>query len=1437
MRLDLNADPRLEPDDLALDAFRPPAGDPSRFTRRWHLVAAGLSNVWRYGDLDLDTPTGRLLLRGANGTGKTTALEALAPYLLDLNAARLAAGKARPTTLTSLMREGSDGKRRVGYAWLTFAAPAADESPAPDDVEVSGLRSWGVRLQYGPSSSPSVKVVPFTLPGRPLRDLALYGDAREALTLDDFTAAVETTGGRMFDDNEDYVADLAAHLWRGTRTDLTTVTGRLREVRNPSLLADVGPAAAATALRASLPSVAPDVIAATADALAESDTTREAFERDRKAAEVLGEFAATWTGHVLDVVGRAHAAAQQAHDDASTALAQRRGAAAALSAAETERDHAHADLEGARTELRAAETRVHELEGSEAYNQASRLTALRKELQQAKKVADIELYRFAEAAEAAAGGARARIDELTDLRQDLGRLAGDLNDAGVDLEGAAGELPAWEHRPQSTYLIRDISIDPGPKLSVHTSEDDLQSLTQTYRDASAKYARRGNIAQLAVTDHSRTVVAADTAAATARQTAKSAGEARDRAADRERTATAKADDARADLIGQVAAWIPAHGDLCACLSDEDEGTIDEPADQLTRLQAEEPGQALTSLDAWSEHVSEVATDHAGQALARAEGMRGKARQAKTHAGELCEQAAALRAGKLLPLPRPAWADPAPEGAPLVGEVLNWADGVDESHRAAVEVALADSGLLGAELNADGASTSTWSATTTGPPPPRNLTEILTVDENHPMAATAREVLARIALADTASSDADGAAEVLAVGVDGSFRAGPLVGDRLLALPGRLAPQATHVGARQRLAAALAEAEGMEKQADQLDEDAAGLERQAQEQDSAAAEVTTRARSFPSRGTLRDAEATRAVAATEAAEARAHATTLAEAADAAESRARAESVEWQERCRAGGLPVDLGELRTLAETGRATAEMLKRAADNVTQVSSPRLRRLLSAVSDHEKLLASLPELHGQAQAAQHDLEEVAERVRVLEDTANAEVATIVAKTQAAAEEVRRLRLLVPQRESDHLEAATAVTGYDRDVEHWAGECRRLEATAQTLVRRVHTLLSIQGVTGALRADGGGLAGDAASMAPELDLLEPAQLLKTVASLLRGRRTSARRTLQERYDDARAEVAGTWRVEFGSDDEDLSTYVLTHNDETYTPLAAATFAAQVADGAQAALAEAEDSALRNFIIGRLPTAIGVAWLRLDDWKREVNRKMKAASASSGVGVQVGIRLSRDLNPSVRTVHDLSCGVATADRTLDQERAVGEAIRSLIAAADGETMADKVAAAVDIRDWVDVWYIVHRPGQDPRPWTSKTGLSGGERRLVVLAPMLAAVAAGYDSLHPSGLRLVALDEVPAEVDEAGREGLARYIAALDLDLMCTSYLWDGAPGAWDGIDAWDFEADGAGTVVAFPMQVRGLDDMPDDSFTGLLWPAEPGAPADGSDEPATDRETQP
>ncbi len=39
-----------------------------------------------------------------------------------------------------------------------------------------------------------------------------------------------------------------------------------------------------------------------------------------------------------------------------------------------------------------------------------------------------------------------------------------------------------------------------------------------------------------------------------------------------------------------------------------------------------------------------------------------------------------------------------------------------------------------------------------------------------------------------------------------------------------------------------------------------------------------------------------------------------------------------------------------------------------------------------------------------------------------------------------------------------------------------------------------------------------------------------------------------------------------------------------------------------------------------------------------------------------------------------------------------------------MAGKVAAAVNMRDWVDITYEIHRPDGTTANWTTRTGLSG-------------------------------------------------------------------------------------------------------------------------------------
>jgi len=50
---------------------------------------AGIINVYQYGNETLDFGGGRLLLRGVNGSGKSTAMNMLLPFLLDADTRRI----------------------------------------------------------------------------------------------------------------------------------------------------------------------------------------------------------------------------------------------------------------------------------------------------------------------------------------------------------------------------------------------------------------------------------------------------------------------------------------------------------------------------------------------------------------------------------------------------------------------------------------------------------------------------------------------------------------------------------------------------------------------------------------------------------------------------------------------------------------------------------------------------------------------------------------------------------------------------------------------------------------------------------------------------------------------------------------------------------------------------------------------------------------------------------------------------------------------------------------------------------------------------------------------------------------------------------------------------------------------------------------------------
>lgn len=1351
------------------DPIVPPAGNEARFGGRWRLVGAGLSNVWRYGDLELPAPSGRLLLRGPNGTGKTTALEVLWPFLLDLNPALLGAGRSRNTHLSLLMKDGADGRRRVGYLWMSFAAPGAGQE----------VVSYGVRLSFSEGANHPVTNTPFTVPGRPLHELRLWGTTREASSVEQFTETVVAAGGMIFRSDDDYIRDLASRVFGTEPDELINLAARIRQVRNPALLAVVSPQGAADALRESLPGVSEDVIDATGEALAESQATRKAFEQDQEAAVALKEFARVWTGHVVEVAttatGRAAdaLAAVRKHARDHARLVTEHGIAVAAEGA------ARADEARLGVEQEEARGRLQAIERSDEYRAAGRLRDLAASVEHQAENAQTRWDALVHAATQAASTVGDDLRQVSDLADDVATLLSGISSLEPSVAGTVAL--SWVEQPRTPLVVGDRSTHPGPALRVSFDEAALNAAVAAVADRADMITQEAANAKLFATDH-ESVVGAEGAATAARLESGRLAETADEKAtlNKQRSATARSE--AGDLGFQISEWLR-HENV-------DPGWGGTDVDEIDWA---DPSPALHAGEAFAEMTAAWAHERAAMARARADEFERAAEALRADAADRREEAARIRDNDvLLPLPRPEWAGLGDDTVAFAAAV-EWVDGVDPDAQDRVEATLVASGLLGATLSEGGVATTAWTVDATGPIVDPNLGQVLQAAAEHPFSDLAAAVLARIALAPSASSDP----APFVVGLDGTFRTGVLAALVPDATDDARRRPAQHVGGRRRREAALARADVLAAEAGELDERATALAGEAAAQRDSAVTTIAALDRYPKRDRLRDAESARVAASDASALAEAAAEVAEQRAVELGAAAITERDRWTTAVTAASLPADIDLLRQIVASAKTSVDRLRDVLRSLDGKLRRRLVAFSTAAADHDmasdltRLHAGAVTAHAEAAAVRAELDELRAQV---ERTATESVkrhGEVKARLTALVTEVRAAGQTV-------LATAVAAAGLVVSVREAAAKLAEAEPIAAQRVIELRTLLDLSGVAAALL-----------DAEPHPD---DRRLLEQVGAAVDGKPTSARRSVRNLADETRAALAGVWAIDAGPDHPELETYLLAHGNDALGPLAAAGHAATLAQRAEEALRAADDAALQDFVIGRLPAAISQAWTRLFDWSDEVNAKMRSAAASSGVGVAVRITVRDDLAPAARTVYERACKTRDALRDPVAKAEAGRAIHQLINAADGDDMATRVRDAVNVRDWVDVVYWVTRPGEQPTIWGSRTGLSGGERRLVVLAPMLAAVAAAFDRFPAGSGRLAALDEVPSEVDEEGREGLARYIAELDLDLVATSHHWDGAPGAWDGIDAHDLEAGPDGTVVAFPILIRGTEPLPGESWDG-------------------------
>jgi hypothetical protein len=1378
----------------------------ARHRSRWTFAGVGVVNVWRFGTLEVPAPSGRILLRGANGTGKTTAMELLVPLLLDLDNRSLQAGKARSSSWSQMMKDGAPGGgSRVGFAWLTFGDA--------DGV----LHSYGTRVSWRDNGAPAA-LTPFRIVGRPLHELDLFGPQRSTLPPDDFAAAIRECGGETFSADrpyDDYVHHLATTVFNTDVAALRAACARIRDVRNPTVLTAITPLAARAALAESLPKVEEATIQATAAALQSTAETAAFFERDADAAEALATFSGVWAGHARTVLTERLDALRATEASLGTLVAARdaarhEDAQARAQAEELGREQARCDEAATSLEGDMAAYRT-----SEAFQAAGALDELGKMVEAMAELATTAHNHLLSTASYAARDSRSIEDRLSGLAQDVDELAG-----RVAVAAARHPVPElrFHQRQRSPLTVGDATVPAGAVFTVSTSPGQWQAIRTQWTDTATQHARRADAART----HSATYPSCVAGPAEQAERAKRAADAAvERAAEAREgllLAQSRATAEGAAVCQAWQSWLQAHR--------EHVGTGEPTHDEIvTGLGGAELAEVLDVLSRVHDQVGTSVSNLAAGRYLDAQGAHARAGEVRAQAGQASTEAAALRAGRLAPQPRPAWAEVS-EQAATFGAAVDWVPGADEQVRDRVELALAHSGILGAELNTVGA---VLTGTLPGPGPDvgvqswvlsagqtvsgTNLADVLTADPEHPLAHVVTACLTRIALTSTTTAAGPTVAGLdtaaFVVGRDGSFRVGPLTAGA----PARV-PRASHVGARARQRAAKVRAEELVALAAQLIVQAEGEEAAAVTLTTKARQLEQAARTRPSLERARQAEATRAQASSAVTHQAERADYAQQAFGAAQARARESDAEWTAGVRRDGLVANLDELDAVERTARAAAGDLRAAVAQLGTYTD-RLQSAVAALAGQAETTEQLETLAGAAVSRHEDVTRAEAKLATLEEVSGQAAKDVHDKLRAA--------------ELKHRTAKEKLGRVRSDLQQSAVRCgsatANRAAAEQACVEAAPTVLAARS---ALRA-AVEVPGVAATLTPGVELSDAVADDRLVAVVTEALGTLPRRqavAVRTTYDSVRTTLSalGTWSLEVADVVAGIDTYVLSHRDELYTPPAAAAKAAVVRAQAQEQMSRVQQQALEKFIAGQLPSAIGRAWASLQQWVRAINRKMADAASSSGVSVQVKVSRADDLTVAQRTVFDLACGSSPAQHTEQERDALAEALQMLLSSAEGDSAVERVRDAVNIAAWVSVDYMLRR-GDDAKVtrWTQNSGLSGGERRLVVLAPMLASIAAMFDSFGSGSLRIVTLDEVPAEVDEQGRGALARYLAALDLDLMCTSYGWDGAPGEWDGIDIAELErSDIDDLVIAEHVAIRSIGSTVP---VGLQGPARgPGAGPD-------------
>ncbi|MCD2193036.1 TIGR02680 family protein [Actinomycetospora endophytica] len=1359
-------------------------------TRRWQPSRAGILNVYQYQDEVLDFAGGRLLLRGVNGSGKSTAMNMLLPFLLEADVRKIDAAGEQRGVLRSWMLSDNDDTQRTGYLWIEFVREA--------DGGGTEYRTVGCGVRANRSTD-RVATWWFSTDRRAKIDFRLT-EADVPFSADVLRTELGSHG-QVFGSTAEYRAEVARRFFGGT--DPSAYFRLLHQVRNPRVGDRIDTDLPRT-MREALPPVPDDAVSDAAQPLEDLEDHRRNVTDLAATAEALDGVVEVYADYARRVLMTAVEGAGSSVDAARTASKRLERDEAAAGRAVTARDGATRTVGDLTDEHARATSERQGLVSLPEYSAHADLVRRRDELGRADDAAATldgvrqRAHTRTTTAADTVGGARGQLEsDLAGVTQHLQEVATAARTASAPVRlpdpPALVTEPRHDEAGDTTVDVPAEDTDPADDLTAELVgvADGLRTHRSTVRDLRERAAAAD-----------RDTAAADRADAEATESRERADAAAEQA-DTARRAARVAADEHAEAVGGWHERLATHlAAVPAAEPDGETGWLPVPAteqpDRATEHADRDGGDDLRRRAEVLVSAARRVSDDAAGALAAAR-SRASARvdEVSGELEELRAEYARVEAADELPLPREAWrTDADTDDGILFASVVDFAERLDDGSRAGLEAALEASGLLAARVTADGALRGDGGEllVTAGPDGGSGgLGELLApIDTGAVPTAVVAGVLAGIGIAPGPG---------LWVSDDGSFGAGPLRGRHTK-------PAAEHVGAGARAQARERRLAELAERIEQAQARLATARGVAGALDEHAEALRVLVRDLPSTRAVDDAVVAATGAARYAEEAAGRAAER--ASTAAETRRRADDAvaRLQQEASDANLPTDPARLEELLEA-IADAERALAAVESATERVRRSGRAWREAITGWEREVTDLASAVTDHRAAAGHAASVRTELDTVEASLGEEPAKVAARVSELDTHLREVAGRLDTAREEQTNATVAVREAELRVESARETVTEREKAATAGRARLVEAVEVPGLLAAAERAGepstpesrtarsspstvtnepfAGHDSDAEAPAEETppepipatpETVEGAEELVTA---LRERIPAPRvqvteDALEKALRSTRDHLASGWDIESrrGADGTPLAVHV---TGPTRAVLAQMVHRVAIQRRRATSLLSAQqDQALRNLLHGRVAREVADALFAARELVERINRILKGVTSSQGIGVRLEWKPRGDLDPDTATALEL-LGKHPDLRTPEEDDQVREAVKGLVEQARTEdpeaSYRTVIGEVLDYRTWHEMRIYLRRPNRNDELLTRRTTLSEGEKKLVTVLPMASAAAASAAAHDPHAVgapRLVLLDDAFAKVSEDNHAKLFGLLVDLDVDFVVTSErLW--------------------------------------------------------------------